>query len=229
MVLLLAFACVKAPPSPESGLRGDSGDDTAAELGPSPCGVYSGVRRVGSTWNDVPTADYEARFGWTGTSTTKVTGLDDTVTLHTLARFSGSEGSFDLDRTETWRCDERGAWWLRSDATTTAHSGTSTVENHGVRDFSPGWLVRPVELVVSDAWSDTFSVTMVLNDGAPSTSEAACTSTVAAEETLALALGALPTRRINVDCIGVSSEIWWLAENVGLAADEDIQLVSYVR
>ncbi len=228
-MLLLLAACVKPVPAADTA-RGDTaetGVDTAGPPGPGPCGPWAGVRQVGTRWDFVPTNDYVERFQWNGTGSTVVTAIDgEVVTLRTTAHYSGDEGSFELSRTETWRCDAQGAWWTGSVVSTTYASGGHSSAITGTRTFDPGWLVRPSTLTLQDAWVDRFTHRQVVN-GVEGSEEVVCTSTAADDETVPVGAATVPARRVDVDCVGLDSTTLWLADGLGLVADPDLRVVEY--
>lgn len=229
-MLLYAFlGCVKPSPALETGGRVDSGETGAIDTGePSPCGAWSGVRGQGTEWVSAPTATYVARWGWTGSGTSTVTGVSgELVTVELVAHYEGSEGYFDLRRADTWRCDGTSAWWVRSDVLSSGESGGTTIGSSAVRSFEPGWLVRPPTAHVGESWADNFTVTTTFKGGEPSTSAASCVSTVAEEAVRAVEAGDVLARHISVACTGVGADSVWLRESGGFVEDDDLQLVAY--
>lgn len=248
-VLLVLFACAKHPPGGDTATRGDTGDaqpdtaadtsvdtaDTAADTGhtgtvdPGPCGPWTGVLRVGTTWTYTPSDAYVALYGMDGTFTTTVLALtDEHVTLSTEGRYDGASSYFHFVRTDTWLCDGDGAWWTASSAQSDGVSGSSVIAQEGWRSFEPGWLVRPWNLEVGTTWNDSFTATSSVNGSEPEAVAASCVSTVVGEGNRVVGAGTFPALQVDYACSGVSLDDAWLAEGTGLLETEDETLERYL-
>ena len=233
MLLFAVLACAKQP-LPDTGRSLETGDTARGETGSAeapaigPCGPWSGVRRVGTKWEVRATESYETRFGWTGGGTVEVVGdAPDETVLHYLATFEGSESYFTLDRTETWRCDEQGAWWLRSDVKTEGRSGSADIGLASVRTFSPGWLVRPAALEAGLVWNDAFVLTTATEGFEATTADVTCASVAGEETERTVAAGTFTAIQLQVACEGAGAADPWLAMGTGQIDDGDVELVSY--
>jgi hypothetical protein len=225
MLLFLGFGCVKQPLVDSAAL--DSGGVMAPEIGP--CGAWSGVRRVGTTWTVQATQAYKDRLGWDGggTQTVIADSAEETV-IHYVAHFEGGDSWFDVDRTETWRCDADGAWWVRSDVKTSGRTYNADIGVIATRTFEPGWLVRPSSLHAGATWQDAFVVTTVSEDVGDSTSSVTCTTTAGQEVEHPVAAGTLKAVPLTVDCGSFGAPQPWLAEGTGFVDDGDVELSAYV-
>jgi hypothetical protein len=232
MVVLLLLACAhRGPVRAETGdTSADSGADaadTGAPLG-APCGPWAGVARVGTQWTYVASDAYVETFGFDGTFTVEVIAIDDpatTVTLQQTGAYRGDSGAFTWSRTDTWRCDAAGAWWVRSESETSSISHGTPIDTRGWRTFEPGWLVRPTEMA---DWSDAFTVTQPVNGGDPVVTSAECVTTVTDATTFTVEGQTVAARRVTPTCTGVGADAMWLGAGVGLIDNGDEQLVGFL-
>lgn len=234
MLLFAVLACVKQP-SADTGRRLETGDTAQGDTGAAPeppigpCGPWSGVRRIGTRWNVRATQDYIDRFGWDGGGAYEVVDASaEHTVIHYAARFEGDEGWFGVDRTETWRCDSAGAWWLASDVKTEGRTSTADVGLTATRTFEPGWLVRPATMESGTTWSDSFEVTTDVEGVGTSTASVACTTRAEEEVDHTVAAGVFSAIHLAVDCAGFGAPQPWLAEGTGPIDDGDVELISYV-
>jgi hypothetical protein len=187
------------------------------------------VRRVGTRWSVRATESYTERLGWTGEGVIEVTADNaDATVLHYVARFEGESGWFELDRTETWRCDEAGAWWLRSDVTTTGRSGNADIGVVATRTFDPGWRVRPGDVEPRATWEDRFVVTNTIDGGEPTEEEVVCNSTLGPAEARTVPAGSFTASLLAVTCDRIGAASPWLSSGTGFVDDGDVELVDYV-
>ncbi|MDP2306154.1 MAG: hypothetical protein Q8P18_09000 [Pseudomonadota bacterium] len=211
---LLLPACVRRIP------------DARADALASPCGLWAGVARVGTRWMYEPTETYQASLDFDGEYTIEVAAIDgERVTLSQVGAYSGDAGSFTWSRTDTWRCDAAGAWWIRSEASVGGTSQDQPIRQVGWRTFTPGWLVRPA--VLDESWADAFTVTQSVNGGEPRESAASCVTSPSEVETRTVGGRAVPVRQVMPVCEGIVGIPSWLGAGVGLVETEDERLVGY--
>ncbi len=242
-MLLLIVACAKPPSAVDTGLIDSGGRETGDAGGsnetgdgsgfdppsePGPCGRWAGVQGLGTSWTFVPTAAYVAAYGFDGSYNTTVTSVADEVTLQTEGRYDSANGYITWTRTDIWRCDEYGAWFTHSDASSSSLSGTDVITQSGWRDFDPGWLIRPAALDVGTTWTDDFTYTSEVN-GAPQPEAAVhCDSSVTAAETRTLPIATLDTLKLDATCDNIRGPDGWLAEYVGLVETGEELLSEFV-
>lgn len=242
-MLLLILACAKAPPVVDTGLTdsgpretgdaggsNDSGSGTGLDLPtePGPCGAWAGVQGQGTTWTFVPTAAYVVAYGFDGSYTTTVASALDEVSLQTEGRYDSASGYISWSRTDTWRCDEDGAWLTHSDASSSSLSGTNVIAQSGSRHFEPGWLIRPVELAVGSTWADDFTYSITANGTAEPDVAVHCDATVTEAETRVLPIATLDALKVDTTCDNIRGPDGWFAEYLGVVETGEELLSDFV-
>lgn len=248
-MLWLLLACAKQRPPVDSAPAipvdstevGDTGDSSIADTADSaaspvtlwpvdgPCGAWSGVQQTGTTWTYTASDDYVATYAMDGGFTTVATvGEDGLVTLLSTGSYAGDRSSFSYSRTDTWRCDEAGAWWIRNESNSNLRNGGNESTISGWRTFVPGWLVRPAMADVGTIWTDTFTLESEVNGVHDTPYEVSCVSNVSLEEVRRVDAGEFLAQRVDTDCDGSSDTSRWLVQYLGVLATEDEELTAYV-
>lgn len=228
MLLHGLLACAHGP---AAFAPGDTSNDTARDTsgdtsGDGPCGAFAGVRGVGTRWTYAPNDAYVATYGYDGTFGIEVAAIDEgNVTLAVAGSYTGDGGGFSWTRTDTWRCDDAGAWLTHTTSTSRSEPGGSELE--GSRAFDPGWLIRPASLDEGATWTDSFALTSAYNGGEPVTEPVTCTSTVDDRAVREVDAGAVEALHVGVQCDGIGADGVWLHEGMGMIENDDEALVAY--
>ena len=249
-MLWLLLACAKQPPPMDSGhvQTADSGETGSASTGDTartetgdsagppvtiwetdgPCGAWSGVQRTGTTWTYAASDAYVTGYALDGTFTTVATvGDDDTVTLATSGKYEGETSSFVFSRTDTWKCDAAGAWWIRNESSATSRAGSNESTITGWRTFTPGWLVRPATADVSATWTDEFVLDSEVNGVVSEPASATCVSTIVDEQNRTVDGGTFAARQLDVACDILNGNSKWIAQYLGIVETEEEVLAAY--
>lgn len=219
-MLLLTLACAHRV-VPDTGA--DGGPDTATEVA-ARCGAWSGVVRVGTRWTYEPTPAYVEAWGYAGQWTSEVRAMSPDVVVSTSGEYTSETGYVRWTRTETWRCDDDGVWWIRSDAASSSATDAGTSDVVGWRTFTPGWLVRPARPADSE---ETFALEFAVNGGAPNQNTVTCVTTVGVVEPREYAGQTFDTVEIVPVCDAISASSYRLALGIGLVETSDELLVAY--
>lgn len=219
-MLLLTLACAHRA-VPDTGA--DGAYDTATEVA-ARCGGWSGVVRVGTRWTYEPTPAYVDAWGFTGQWTSEVVAMAPEILVSTIGEYTSETGYVRWSRTETWRCDDEGVWWVRSDAVSSSKTPDGSSDVIGWRTFTPGWLIRPARPADRD---ESFTLLFSLNNGDPVESAVTCSSTVSEVTAREYAGRTYDTVEVSPVCDVVSASPYRLAEGVGLVETHDEYLVAY--
>lgn len=219
-MLLLTLACAHRA-VPDTGA--DGAFDTATEVA-ARCGGWSGVVRVGTRWTYEPTPAYVDAWGFTGQWTSEVVAMTPEILVSTTGEYTGEPGYIRWSRTETWRCDDEGVWWVRSDAASNSKTSDGSSNVSGWRTFSPGMLIRPSRPADRD---ESFTLLFSLNNGDPVESTVTCTTTVSDVGPREYAGRTYDTVEMTPACETMPVAPYRLAEGVGLVETHDEYLVAY--
>lgn len=224
MLLFAFWACARPPPEIATL---DPVVASTPEAAPD-CGRWAGIGRIGTQWEAKSTLGYQQRHGFAGTGVTVVQAVRGaTIDLAHTGAYQGATGRVAVERHETWRCDAAGAWWTASTATSTAtwDGGGTTVSV--TREFDPGILVRPAELVAGATWTTPVTVTIRAAGREPTVKATSCHHEVGPAMERVVPAGRFPAHELRVDCDGTSVPPVWLTEGTGWLADPDLELVAY--
>lgn len=238
-VLGLLSACTPTDPEGKDDTAdgddtGDTGDTGEGVVDLGPCGPYTGLNAVGSSWTYGYTDEYQASTGYTGSWSYAVTGLDiqggvTTILLEGESTMASDSIDAYVSATSTsMTCDAEGLWIVSSAYDYTMTIGGNEVEGWGETVYDTPALTLPADPEVGDTWTVEATGTTSSNTGAYDF-DTTYTYTITDEASVEVPAGTFTTLVMDISTEGAGTTSSWMDRTVGNVLSETYELVSYSR
>ena len=196
------------------------------------CPVWASISPVDSVRTFETTSGYESNTGLSSRFVSTVVSVTDFPTgieMFLAVDGNSESSSWESYRYQTqsvYRCDDAGAWLVRSDTSSTMVVDGITVESVVSTEYRDTFLM-PGNLAIGDAWQSVFSGTTVDNAGVSNDFSYVIESEVTASDTVDVGAGSFAALVIEESFQDGSQAEYRVAPGPGFLSSEDYELVAY--
>ncbi len=214
-----------APPEGDTDTDTDADGDTDsdADTDAGPCGPWTGIHGLGSTWS------YSFADGdLSGTVDNEITAYDagtGLVSAESLSALTGPDYTLSSTTTSEYRCDGEGYWMLSQYTEYQMDYAGTPIEGWTDTTYDPPALLVPDEISVGESWTTRYVGVTETNMSAPTPFESSVVQTAIEEQSVTVTAGTYDTLYVEYSGDG---EGWSnIARDVGQVKSSVTELTSY--